>query len=59
MQITELRIRKVEDEGKAEAKRIVAMMRKKGLNAYYTNGKSANSFNRSRQSPAAKSFSGC
>lgn len=27
---------------KAEAKRIVAMMRKKGLNAYYTNGKSAN-----------------
>ena len=27
---------------KAEAKRIVAFLRKKGLNAYYTNGKSAN-----------------
>lgn len=27
---------------KKEAKRIVAIMRKKGLNAYYTNGKTAN-----------------
>jgi hypothetical protein len=27
---------------KDEARRIVAMMRKKGLNAYYTNGKTAN-----------------
>lgn len=27
---------------KAEAKKVVAFMRKKGLNAYYTNGKSAN-----------------
>ena len=27
---------------KEEAKRVVAIMRKKGLNAYYTNGKTAN-----------------